>query len=122
MIDYAVFEKKPEGERPAWTLDSVKEFCEEQKYDVVSYEDSPVFVVAKLTKETEDTERKYRHIELTETVSFIIRDDPSLDEFLQPVIPEIEIPKDHPMAFPQRHTLTIEEIGDSKEEETFSYF
>jgi hypothetical protein len=123
MIDYIVFEKKADEHLPAWSLDLVKDFCEDQKHEVASYEDSAVFIVAKLVSATDDCEKKYRHLELTPTVSFLIRDDPSLDEFLQPEIPEIQIPKDHPMAYPQIHTLTIEEVGDSKEEEpVFSYF
>jgi hypothetical protein len=116
MIDYVLFEKKPEEDRPAWTLDLVKEFCEDQKYDVASFEDSPVFIVAKMTTASEDTDKKYRHLELTATVSFILRDDPSLDEFLEP-----EIPKHHPMTFCREEKATIEEIGDSKEEEPFHY-
>jgi len=116
MIDYVVFEKKADEDRPAWTLDLVKEFCEDQKYDVDTFEDSPLFVVVKMKTASDDTEKKYRHLELTSTVSFLIRDDPSLDEFLEP-----EIPKHHPMTFCRKETVQIEEIGDSKEEEPFFY-
>jgi hypothetical protein len=121
MIDYIVFEKKADEHLPAWSLDLVKDFCEDQKHEVASYEDSAVFIVAKLVSATDDCEKKYRHLELTPTVSFLIQDDPSLDEFLQPEIPEIEIPKDHPMTFARREAVCIERIEDSKEEEPFYY-
>ena len=116
MIDYVVFEKKPDEHISAWTLEKVKDFCEEQKYEVDSYEDSAVFIVAKMTSAKEDGERNYRHLELTGNLSVLIRDDPSLDEFLEP-----EIPKHHPMTQARVETVRIEEIGDSKEEE-FKYF
>jgi hypothetical protein len=106
MIDYVLFEKKPEGERPAWTLTTAMNFCEDQKYDVVEYEDSPLFVVAKLTTHT-DEEKSYRLIEVTPTLTFLVEEEPSLDEFLEP-----EIPKDHPMTFPRIETLTIEEVKE----------
>ena len=107
MIDYVLFEKKPEQDRPAWTLEMVKEFCEDQKYDVVSYEDSTLFIVAKLTNATADGEKDYRLIEVTPTLTFLVEDDPSLDEFMEP-----EIPKHHPMTFPRIENLTIEEIKE----------
>lgn len=116
MIDYIIFEKKPDGDRPAWTLDLAKEFCEEQKHDVVSYEDSVLFIVAKLASATEDGEKNYRHLELTSTLSFLIQDDPSLDDFLEP-----EIPRDHPMTFARREQVaTI--VEESKDEDDFKYF
>lgn len=121
MIDYVIFEKKPDEHLPPWTLETVKQFCEDQKWETASFEDSALFIVAKLTSASDDCERKYRHLELTPTVSFLIRDDPSLDEFLQPEIPDIQIPLDHPMTFARREPIRIEEI-DSKEEEPFSYF
>lgn len=121
MIDYVIFEKRSDGELPAWTTELVKEFCEDQKYEIATLEDSPVFIVAKLISATEDGEKNYRHVELTPTVSFLIQDDPSLDDFLQPEIPEIEIPKDHPMTFARREAVCIERIEESKEEEPFYY-
>lgn len=116
MIDYIVFEKKPDGDFPAWTLERAKQFCEDQKHDVLDYEDSTVFIVAKLTNATADGEKNYRMIELTPTLTFVVEDEPSLDEFMEP-----EIPKHHPMTFPRIETLTIEDVGDSKEED-FKYF
>lgn len=123
MIDYAIFEKRADEHLPVWVVERVKDFCEEQKWEVESYEDSAQFIVAKMKTATDDCEKKYRHLELTPTVSFLIRDDPSLDEFLEPEIPEIEIPKDHPMTFARREQVCIERIEDSKEDEpVFSYF
>jgi len=123
MIDYAIFEKRADEHLPAWSLERVKDFCEEQKWNVASYEDSAVFVVAKMNTASDDCETKHRLLELTPTVSFLIRDDPSLDEFLEPEIPEIEIPKNHPMTFARREAVRIERIEDCKEDEpVFSYF
>ncbi len=122
MIDYVIFEKRADEHLPPWTLELARQFCEDQKWETASFEDSAQFVVAKLMGATEDCEKKYRHLELTPTVSFLIRDDPSLDEFLQPEIPEIQIPLDHPMTFARREPIRIEEIiSDSKEEEPFYY-
>ena len=110
------FEKKAESEHPAWTLERAKEFCEDQKYDVVSYEDSTLFVVVKLA--TTEGEKTYRLIEVTPTLTFLVEDDPSLDEFLEPEIQTTKNPaykninSSSMIPLPPIQNLTIEEAKE----------
>lgn len=96
-----LFEKKIEKDRPVWTMESVKNFCEDQKYDVVSYEDSTFFVVVKLTDSTD--KKTYRLVEITPTLTFLIEDEPSLDEFLE------KEPQEVKEDLPDLRSLIIEE-------------
>lgn len=81
MVDYIIFEKKAEGERPPWTYETVLTFCEEQKMTPLTVADELLFVVVKLNER--DEEAKARLVEITPTITFILTDDPSLDEFLE---------------------------------------
>jgi hypothetical protein len=81
MVDYIIFEKKAEGERPPWTYETVLTFCEEQKMTPLTVADELLFVVVKLNEREE--EAKARLVEITPTITFILTDDPSLDEFLE---------------------------------------
>lgn len=96
-----LFEKKIEKDRPVWTMELVKNFCEDQKYDVVSYEDSTFFVVVKLTDSTD--KKTYRLVEITPTLTFLIEDEPSLDEFLE------KEPQEVKEDLPDLRSLIIEE-------------
>lgn len=87
-IDFILFEKKSENERPVWNDDLVKTFCEEQKFDYQDIKEETLFYVVRLASESEDPDQKYRLLEITPTISFILKDDPTLDEFL-----EIDVPK-----------------------------
>ena len=82
MVDYIIFEKKAEGERPPWTYETVLTFCEEQKMTPLTVADELLFVVVQLNEREE--EAKARLVEITPTITFILKDDPSLDEFLEP--------------------------------------
>ena len=83
MVDYIIFEKKAEGERPPWTYETVLSFCEEEKYEPVKITDEHEFIVLQLTDGGKETERM-RMLEVTPTITFLLRDDPSLDSFLRP--------------------------------------
>jgi hypothetical protein len=81
MVDYVIFEKKQEGERPPWTYETVLTFCEEQKWCPLHVADELLFVVVQLNKREED--EKARLVEITPTITFILKDDPALDDFLE---------------------------------------
>jgi hypothetical protein len=83
MVDYILFEKKAEGERPAWTYETVLTFCEEEKYSPIKITEEHEFIVLQMTTDTAEAER-IRMLEVTPTITFLIRDDPSLDSFLRP--------------------------------------
>jgi hypothetical protein len=83
MIDYILFEKKSENDRPVWNDDLVKSFCEEQKFDYQDIREETLFYVVRIAPETEDPDQHYRLLEITPTISFILKDDPSLNEFME---------------------------------------
>jgi hypothetical protein len=80
MVDYIIFEKKAEGEREPWSYETVLTFCEEQKMSPITVVEELQFVVVKLREREE--EAKARLVEITPTITFILTDEPSLDEFL----------------------------------------
>ena len=82
MVDYILFEKKADGDRPAWTYDTVMTFCEEEKYNPIKVTEEFEFIVAQMTDVAEA--ERIRMLEVTPTITFLLRDDPSLDEFLRP--------------------------------------
>jgi hypothetical protein len=79
-MNYIIFEKKSENDRPIWTESLVKEFCEEQKLEPLGIVEEQQFFVVKLT---EPTEHNFRLLEVTPTITFILKDDPSLDEIME---------------------------------------
>jgi hypothetical protein len=86
-IDFILFEKKKQDNNKEWTEETIKNFLEEQKFEYNEIFTEDLFFVVKLKiEEKEDV--KYRLLEVTPTISFILQDDPSLDEFL-----EIDVPK-----------------------------
>jgi len=99
MIDYVIFEKKEENERPPWTIESVKEFCQSQKIETLLITEELQFIVVKVCENPEEG-TLYRLLEVTETISFLIRDDPSLNEFLEFAVPT---------STPTIENLTLEE-------------
>jgi hypothetical protein len=80
MVDFIIFEKKAEGEREPWSYETVLTFCEEQKWSPLTVADELLFVVVKMSEREE--EAKARLVEITPTITFIVRDDPTTDEFL----------------------------------------
>jgi len=90
-IDFILFEKKAENDKPVWDDELVKEFCEEQKLDYKDIKEETLFYVVRIAPETEDEEEyHYRLIEITQTISFIVKDDPSLDEITELDAPSID--------------------------------
>jgi hypothetical protein len=97
-IDFILFERrKPDNNVTEWNEDSIKTFLEEQKFEYAEIFTEDLFYVAKLNSRSEltdseltetDSELRYRLLEVTPTISFILQDDPSLNEFL-----EIDAPK-----------------------------
>lgn len=91
-IEFVLFEKKSENDRPVWNEDLVKTFCREQELEYQDIKDETIFFVVRLQPESEDPERRYRLLEVTETISFIIKDDPSLDEIMDFAFPNKPLP------------------------------
>ena len=110
MICFVIFEKKAENDRPVWTLELVKQFCEEQNYTVYAYSEELGFIVAKLLEEELPEHTKYRLLELTKTITFIIKDDPSLDDILVP-----DTPENSPVNSEQNVLEVIEEEQEAKD-------
>jgi hypothetical protein len=84
MANYILFEKKSENDRPPWTMDLVKTFCEEAEIDYKGIVEENLFFVAKVADH--DEEQKFRLVELTPTITFLVIDEPTLDEFLEPEV------------------------------------
>ena len=81
MIEYILFEKKSEGENPVWDKDRAIWFCKEQEVKIVDVVEESGFIVVKTGDAEED--QKYRLLEVTPTITFLFKDDPSLDEFME---------------------------------------
>jgi len=90
MIDFVLFEKKSENDRPVWTEDLVKTFCEDQKIVPREIVDEHLFYVVRVTDGEEDPAQHYRMLEVTETITFIMKDDASLDEIMELDVPPIK--------------------------------
>lgn len=110
-IDYILFEKKSENDRPVWNSDLVKEFCEDQKYDYQEIKDETLFVVVRLVPIDENPDNRYRMLEITKTITFIMKDDPSLDDLMHLEEATKPLPKIEDLS------LKVEE----EEKEQFSY-
>ena len=80
MVDFIIFEKKADGEREPWSYETVLTFCKEQEWSPLTVADELLFVVVKMTEREE--EAKARLVEITPTITFIVSDEPTLDEFL----------------------------------------
>lgn len=79
MIDYVIFEKK--GECSDWDKTRAVTFCTSQNFTVLDVTEELDFIIVKTGDRHEDDQM--RLFEVTPTVTFLIRDDPSLDEFLE---------------------------------------
>ena len=95
-IEYIVFEKKSENDKPAWNVELVQQFCEDNKFDYIDIKDELLFCVARLTTDlnltTDPTnpDSRYRLVELTPTISLVLKDDPSLDELFELEFPDVK--------------------------------
>jgi len=111
MANYILFEKRSENDRPPWTMDLVKTFCEEAEIDYKGIVEENLFLVAKVADHDESS--KFRLVELTPTITFLVIDEPSLDEFLEPELPSGEaLPRLNPMETPKMKAI---DEGDEKE-------
>ena len=106
MIAYVLFQELPLADesdedltRPRWTVDLARDFCERANLDFgagvspdqITEQDpedgSPPVIVAKLRCPTEHKDPatfKWRIIKISPTVSFVVEDEPALDEFTAP--------------------------------------
>lgn len=89
-IEYILFEKKAENDKPIWTPELASAFCEEQKFMVDEVKDETLFCVVKIASDDTTPDKHYRLIEITPTISFIVKDEPSLDEFLELEVPDLK--------------------------------
>ena len=86
VIDYILFEKKAENDKHIiWTADEIKSFCKDQEIEYEDIKEETLFYVVIIKQESNDinTNQHYRLLQVTETVSFILKDDPSLDEITE---------------------------------------
>ena len=74
-MNYIVFNKNE------WTESLIEKFCEEQKMEPLGIVEELLFFVVKITEPEE--QQKFRLLEVTPTITFILKDDPSLDEFME---------------------------------------
>ena len=81
MIDFILFEKKAEGENPVWDKERATWFCKEQEMTVLEVTEELEFIVVKTGESTDG--QKFRLLEVTPTITFLLKDDPSLDEFME---------------------------------------
>lgn len=95
MVDFVIFEKKADGERPPWSYETVLTFCKEQEWTPITVADELLFVVVKMTEREE--EAKARLVEITPTITFIVSDEPTLDEFLTLETYQRKEPKSEPV-------------------------
>jgi len=80
MTTYIIFEKDLKDEKDVWTVDKVKEFCSSQEISVIDIKDDLLQITAKLNEPVADT--TYRYVPITDTISFVVEDDPALDDFI----------------------------------------
>jgi len=81
MIDYIIFEKKSDGDNQVWDKERAVTFCKEQEVDILEVTEEIQFIVIK-TGEPEPNQVT-RLVEITPTITFLLKNDPSLDEFME---------------------------------------
>jgi len=82
MIKFILFQKYLDVDKEVWDKKSVICFLEQQKLEYVEIIDENLLFVVRLIEGDNEKDR-YRFIELTPTISFIVIDDEKLDEFLE---------------------------------------
>lgn len=78
MIDYILFEKTPDNK---WTMETAKGFVLEQELNVISVVEELNIIIVQTGERKDDD--KMRLIEISPDISFLVKDDPSLDEFCE---------------------------------------
>ena len=88
-MNFILFEKTATDQ---WSIDTVKEFCNNQELTPISITEETLGDLDFISVKLEETlkEESYRLVEITNTISFIMRDDPSLDDFTVPIPTEVE--------------------------------
>lgn len=87
-MNYILFEKNKEENGIMWTLSDVEEFCNSHELTPLKITEEPVFFVVELEKPQDD--EKYRLVEITETISFIVKEEPEIAKLFDTVLPTIE--------------------------------
>ena len=78
MIDYILFEKTPDNK---WTVETAKGFVLEQELNVIRVTEEHNIIIVQTGERTDD--ENMRLIEISPDISFLVKDDPSLDEFCE---------------------------------------
>jgi hypothetical protein len=78
MIDYILFEKTSKNE---WTIEKARGFVLEQEVPIISIVEEKGIIIVQTGERKEDD--KMRLIEITPDISFLVKDDPALDEFTE---------------------------------------
>jgi hypothetical protein len=76
MIDYILFEKTEK-----WTKETATGFVLEQELPIISVVEERGIIIVQTGERKDDD--KMRLIEITPEISFLVKDDPSLDEFCE---------------------------------------
>ena len=89
-MNYILFEKNKEENGMKWNLSDAEEFCESHELSPLKITEEPIFIVVELEKPRDD--EKYRLVEITETISFILREEPEIAILFDTVeeLPKIE--------------------------------
>lgn len=92
-MNYILFEKNKEENKMKWTLPDVENFCEVHELIPLKITDEPAFIVVELEKPKDD--EKYRLVEITDTISFIVKEEPETSKLFDteelPKIEELEV-------------------------------
>jgi hypothetical protein len=88
-MNFILFEKTASDQ---WSIDTVKDFCNNQELTPISITEETAGGLDFISVKLEETLKgeSYRLVEITNTISFIMRDDPSLDDFTVPIPTEVE--------------------------------
>ena len=69
-------------------MEKVKEFCSSQEISAIEIKDDVLQISVKISEPIGNT--TYRYVPITDTIAFILVDDPSLDDFISPAQPKLE--------------------------------
>ena len=109
MIDFVLFSNSSDH---TWSRQTVDAFCDDQKYEVECVDETPALIVVRLVSaSTASEDVRYRLLELTDELSFLIRDEGGLDDFLEP-----ELPYGKPSTRFRTESVCIESIEEAKTE------
>ena len=78
MIDYILFETTSDNK---WTIEKAKAFVLEQELEVICVTEEKNIIIVQTGERHED--EKMRLLSISHDISFLVKDDPSLDEFTE---------------------------------------